>query len=240
MIDGIVLGLILLSAIFGLLRGIVSQIMALIGLVAAYFLAAPWSYRVAAVVQTGLGCSRFMAEKASIFLVGVVIYIAFRLAGFGMEKLIVNRVRELWKLNRLGGAVLGAVKSTALIAVVFCFLALVPPSIMGSWFPKLFESRTYRLAARLNPMANQGWLDQMRRFRSTVVHPKRGLKIRGDQQMGELLARHGLESALNDRRFLEALEQGDYEGLRSNEQLEKLMSDAELTSLLSRLEHEQP
>ena len=236
MIDYIVLILIGLAAAFGLIRGIVSQVMALLGIVAAYFLAPGWGRTLGGAVQEQLGSSRFMADKASILLVGILIYLICRLAGYGFEKTVLNRVKEAKKLNRLGGAGLGAVKAIAFISIIFFFLALVPRQKVQATVPKLLKSKTYQLAARYNPMGRQDMLERMRTLRTSVKDPKTGRRLRNDPKIQALLKRHGMKDALGDKRFVKTLEEGDFENLRKFEKVEELMKDDQLVELLGKLD----
>ncbi|HLG19809.1 MAG TPA: CvpA family protein [Bdellovibrionota bacterium] len=240
MVDYIVLALIFVSAVFGLIRGVVSQLMALVGLVAAYFLAPDWGRHLGGLVQEQLGCTRFMADRASIFLVGVGIYIACRLVGYGIEKLVVERVKEAKNLNRMGGAVLGAVKTMAMIAILFFFTALIPRDMVRTTVPKLLDSATYRLAAEYNPMGRQQVIERMRIFRSTVANSSKSERLAHDPEMRKLLTEHGLKNALDDERFVHSLKDGDFEKLRKYEQVEDLMKDEKLVDLLDHLNQQPP
>jgi hypothetical protein len=212
--------------------------MALTGLVAAYWLAPGWGRELGGVVQEQLGCTRFMADRASIFLVGVGIYLACRLLGYGVEKLVISRVKEAQKLNRVGGAFLGACKTTAMVGILFFFVTLIPREMVRSTVPKILQSVTYRLAAEYNPMGRQQVIERMRALRSTVSSSKKGGKLASDPEMQKLLARHGLGNALNDGRFVHTLKDGDFEQLQKYEHVENLMKDEKLVELLDQLDQE--
>ncbi len=236
LIDQIILGLIVVAFIFGVIRGVVSQIMALLGLVGAYFLAPEWGRHFGPFMQGELGCSRFMAEKASILIVGILIYIVARLIGYGIEKLMVDRVKAFKKLNRIGGGLLGAVKCTVMVAIAFFFLALVPVERMKEWAPRVVESYTYRLAAEHNPMGHQKVIERMRTFRAIVQSPLKSKKLREDKDLAHVLDRHELKNAFDDPRFVHSLREGDFDQLQQSEDIEKLMRDDDLARLLDRLD----
>ncbi|MFH1262012.1 MAG: CvpA family protein [Pseudomonadota bacterium] len=235
MVDGIILGLIGVSAVFGLIRGIVSQIMGILGLVAAYLLAPGWGRLAAGFVQGQLGCSKFMAEKVSIFFVGVAIYLACRLIGYGIEKAVVGRVKAFRTVNRLGGAIFGALKTAAILAIVLCFLALIPSEQVRGWFPKLPESRAFQLAAKHNPMGKQAMLERMRRLRTTMIDPKQAERLARSDQIEKILSQYDLKGALDEKKFVEAVRTGDFDELAKNEKVEALMKDDRLTELLDQL-----
>ncbi len=236
MIDAVVLILIGLLAVFGLFRGVVSQIMALAGILLAYFIAPSWGPTIGGFVQDQLEISRFMAEKLSILVVGVAVYLSARLFGFGIEKMLVNRVREFKKLNRVGGGVLGGIKGVVLVSIVFCFLALVPRHLTKEWFPKLLASQTYKLAAEYNPMGNSRALDRLRVFREAMNDPKKFKVLRDDPKAQELFSEHHVGNPFRDHRFLKNLHEGDFEKIQKRDEVEALMKDDRLEELLGELE----
>jgi uncharacterized membrane protein required for colicin V production len=239
-IDLVVLGVIGVAALFGLIRGIISQIMGLAGLVGAYLLAPAWGKLLVGPVQAHLGCSKFMAEKFGVFLVGFGIYLGFRLVGFAIEKLFFSRIKEFKVLNRFGGAILGAAKAAVILAIVFFFVALVPKDDVHAWFPKLVESRSYQLAAKYNPMGKQAALERMRRLRTSMTDPKQIERLQRSDEIEKILSRYELKGVLSDQQFMDSIRNGDYDALQKNEQVEKLMKDKELTDLLEKLEKEPP
>jgi uncharacterized membrane protein required for colicin V production len=236
MIDWIALGLIAVAAIFGFIRGIVSQIVALAGLVAAYSFAPALGRSAGPWIQHQLGCSLFIAEKAGTLLIGITIYIAFRMVGFVFEKMFVRHVRDARLMNRVGGAVLGGLKGTLLVGLFFCFVALVPRENVIALTPKLTESVAYRWAAEHNPMVQQDVLERMRRLRTVMKDPKKADHLQNSKELERLLERYNLKGALKEDRVLAPLQEGNYTALQRNEQIEKLMRDEELTKLLVDLE----
>ncbi len=236
MVDSIVLGIIALSAVWGFVRGIVSQLMALAGLVVAYLLAPPGALLISGFVQDQLDTSRFTAEKLSILFVGILLYVACRLAGVALQKVLVNRVRELRALNRFGGAFFGAVKGAIVVLILLFFLALIPKSVLKDHFPALPKSRAYQWAAESNPMGSSSILERIRRLRTTMSNPRKLKDLKGSEKIEELLSEYELKGALKDPKFVKSVKEGDYDALLRNEQLEALMEDDELVDLLEELE----
>lgn len=238
MVDLLVVVFVGLAALFGFIRGIVSQLMGIAGLVAAVLLAPLWGGVLADPVQRYLGCSKFMAGKLSILLLGILIYVGFRLGGYGIERILVRRSKEMKSLNRLGGAALGTIKAGVIVGILFSFLALIPRSEMRGWFPKLLDSRTYKLAANYNPMGKQPLLEKLRGLRTVVADPKKMDRLKDSDEIEKLFSRYELKGALDNKQFVKTLEEGDYDSLSKNEQVEKLMNDDQLSTLLENLEKE--
>ena len=234
-VDYVLIGLIAAIAVFGAVRGILSQIASLAGIAAAFFVAPLVSGPLSPFIRDWLDTSVFTARKVSILLAAVAVYAAVRIAGYGFEKLFLNRVRELRRLNRLGGAALGAVKGGVLVAVGLFFTALIPRSTLASWAPALVRSGSYRLASRFNPLGDQAFLDRARLLRRSMDSSDIREKLKDSPGVRRLLAEHRMEGALDDERFLRTLREGDFESLRRNEDIEKLMREDQLEELLVRL-----
>lgn len=236
MIDASIILFVLLMALLGLFRGIVSQIMALAGLALAYFIAPAWGPTIGGFVQDQLSWSLFMAEKLSVLMVGITVYLAARLFGFGIEKMLVNRVREFKKLNRLGGAAMGGVKGLVLVVIAFCFLALLPSGVMQDWFPRLRSSYAYALAAKYNPMGDATTLERMRQIREAMQDPKKMKRLRDDPEAQKIFAEHKVGNPFRDHRFLQNLHEGDFDKLQKRDEMEALMQDDRLENLIANLE----
>jgi uncharacterized membrane protein required for colicin V production len=238
MVDYIVAALIAVSFIFGMIRGVVSQVMAVVGIGTAYFYAPEYGRQFGPMLQHELGCSRFVADKISTLLFALGIYISARLLGLIIDKLLTKRVQPLTKLNRLGGGFFGVVKCVAIVAVGFFFVGIVPTEYLRSWAPKILESRVFQFAEKHNPMGRQAMLDRMRNFTGAVSTSDKIRKLQSDPEAERILSRHQLNRALRDKDFIKKLQDGDYEQLRRTDNIEKLMQDEDLTRLLDRLSNE--
>jgi uncharacterized membrane protein required for colicin V production len=240
LIDRIILGLLAVAFIYGAIRGIVSQLVAIAGLVAAYLFAPGLGRSVADSVQQELGGSHFAAEKIAILSVGLGIYVGTRLIGLLIERVVIGRVREFRWMNRLGGGLLGTVKCALMVALALFFLALLPRAQMKAHVPGMLDSRAFALASEYNPIAKPAALDRMRHLRTAWQSPEQVGKLRKDPEVGKLLERHRLPKVWDDDRFVKKLEKGDYDGLKGMENVEELMNDDELGRLLDKLARETP
>ena len=70
----------------------------------------------------------------------------------------------------------------------------------------------------------------------SIMDPKKRKALTANPELQELLSRHELRSALSDKKFMKAVEQGDFDHLRKNEKVEELMQDDQLTTLLAQLD----
>jgi hypothetical protein len=212
--------------------------MAIVGLSVAYLWASPIGQLLGTILQQRFGCSKFMGDKIGTFLVGASIYLFFRLIGFFTHRFFATHIEGYKKVNRFGGALLGATKGVMIVMTLFFFIALIPREYIHSWTPKLFDSTTYKLATRYNPMGNQKFLERMRDLRAIVQNGAKKQKLETDPELEKLLKRHDMQDALKDKEFMKSLEEGDFEHLRKVENMEKLMNDGEMQQMIDRLSKE--
>ncbi|MCB0308922.1 MAG: CvpA family protein, partial [Bdellovibrionales bacterium] len=208
-----------------------------LGIIAALLFSSPLMPLLFPLMQGRFGMSKFLSEKASIFLAGVLIYLLFKLAGFFLEKMI-GKSRGLKSMNRAGGAILGGVKGLMVTAIAFVFISLLPASWVKSWFPKLPQSLSYRLATDHSPIADVESIEKMRKMRKLFAEPKQVEKIKKSVEVNKILKKHQVPKMFEDRRFIKILEEGDYETLHNNQDFEKMIEGDELVSVLEQIEKE--
>lgn len=143
-IDIILLVFVGLLAILGFIRGIVSQAMAIAGLIAAYFFAAPLSVHINPKMAAALGSTEAYAKPFAVLWAAVIIYIGCRLLGFVFEKIFISNSTALKSMNRIGGGFLGAVKACMILMLAFYILKLVPQDALEAHAPKVAQSKVYQ------------------------------------------------------------------------------------------------
>ena len=146
-IDIILFVFIGLLAIFGFIRGVVSQAMSLVGLVAAYFFAGPLSVHVVAKMAAAMGSTENYAKPFAVLWAAIMIYIGCRLLGFAVEKIFINQSDSLKSLNRMGGGFLGAIKGCLVLMIAFYILRFVPQETLEAQAPKISQSKMYQFFA---------------------------------------------------------------------------------------------
>ncbi|MCC7460311.1 MAG: CvpA family protein [Proteobacteria bacterium] len=159
-IDIILVAFICLIAIFGFIRGVISQAMSIIGLAVAYFYSADLSVYMVAKFASVMGSSQAYARPFAVLWAAILIYIACRLVGFGIERLLIDRSDSLKSMNRFGGALLGAVKGCLILLLAFYILRLVPQKQMEAHAPKVLQSKLYTFFAK-NELFNPDYIDTL-------------------------------------------------------------------------------
>ncbi len=174
-IDSALLIFIGLLAIFGFIRGVVSQAMGIAGLVAAYFFAAPLSVHIVGKIAQGMGSTEAYAKPFAVLWSAVLIYIGCRLVGFAIEKIFVNQSGSLKGLNRIGGGFLGAIKGCMILMIAFYILRLVPKETLEAHAPKIPQSKMYQYFANtqlFNPKYIETLAEPIKTQADEILRPK--------------------------------------------------------------------
>lgn len=159
-IDLILVGFIVLIAILGFIRGVISQAMSVVGLIAAYMFSGRLSEFAVDRIAQEMGSSQSYARPFAILWAAILIYIGCRLIGFGIEKLLVNQSDSLKALNRVGGGFLGAIKGCLILMIGFYILRLVPQEKLEAHAPKIPQSRMYQFLAK-NQFMDTKYIDTL-------------------------------------------------------------------------------
>jgi len=149
-IDLILIGFIVLIAILGFIRGVISQAMSVVGLIAAYMFSGRLSEFAVDRIAQEMGSSQSYARPFAILWAAILIYIGCRLIGFGIEKLLVNQSDSLKALNRVGGGFLGAIKGCLILMIGFYILRLVPQEKLEAHAPKFRKAGCINSLQRTN------------------------------------------------------------------------------------------
>jgi membrane protein required for colicin V production len=129
-LDAVMLGLLLLSTLVGVVRGLVSEIMSLLGWLVAYVVARLFSAEIAPLIPIGEPGSalNFGAAFASVFI-GTLIFWA--ICSWLIRMLI--RASPLSGVDRLLGALFGLVRGIVLLLAVAIVVNLTTLSKSASW-----------------------------------------------------------------------------------------------------------
>jgi uncharacterized membrane protein required for colicin V production len=161
MVDTILLIFIGLFILFGFFRGVVSQLAAIAGFIAAYYFSKPASVFLDEPVSKNLGSTQVYGKPFSILIAGFLIYLACRVLGFIFEKVFINRDESLKSINRVGGAFFGGIKGCCILLIVFFLLKLVPEDVLKARAPKLAQSEIYQFIQE-HPFLDEKYLETLR------------------------------------------------------------------------------
>ncbi len=138
-LDYILIGILVFFAFLGLIRGLVSQLFSILGLVAG-FLAARAYYGKLAVY---LGLQKYVGGFSAFLLIFIAGFICARLLGLLVEKLM--KTMKLSLFNRVCGFLLGLLKGFAICALIIAGMLLVYPE--GEKVVKSSPAASYFLRA---------------------------------------------------------------------------------------------
>ena len=129
-VDVLMLGVIALSVLIGLFRGLVFEVMSLAGWVVAYLVAK--AYSPLAEPHLPIGAQGSAAQHAAAF---VVVFVAALLVWALLSRLLRMLVRAtpLSLVDRLLGALFGALRASVLLLAVATVVGMTPAARSSAW-----------------------------------------------------------------------------------------------------------
>ncbi len=232
MLDIVLLMVVLMVMAFGFYKGVIIQAFGLMAIVCAFFFASTWGAFMVPTLENQLSLTRFFAQKTAAVLMGVSIYIGFWLLGKLFEKIFIEKISALKWFNRLGGALMGALKACFVIVLLLSFLALFP----DIKFPLFDQSRIFSAVRQMQLLGDVKLLTSIKRFGQALKNPRLMKKMSDSKKAKELFDLYGVD--LQNHEFVEAVKKTDVKKIKDNEKIETLMKDDELSDLLEELEKE--
>lgn len=142
-LDWVMLGILALSVLNGLTRGLVKQALGFAGLFVSLYLADRWAPAVAHWLNSSFDVSThirglllpilgdYRLEPTVLAVLSYLLVWCFISAAFGMLGLFLESVTKLpiiSSVNRLGGAILGALKGGVIVFIIASLLSFLPAS----------------------------------------------------------------------------------------------------------------
>ena len=138
--DAIILLVLGLFAVRGLIKGLILEVLTLIGLIVAYFIATKEMSTVAAGISKIIQLPPVALTAISYTLIFVIIFILFRLIAGAISKLI--KKSPVGWLDRGGGFLLGLAKGAIIASLAAMLVSLFP--LTGVWKTKQENSLLYQ------------------------------------------------------------------------------------------------
>lgn len=206
MIDYSALVIIALFAFFGFLRGVISQIMAIVGFAGVFLFAKPFSEKLDVHVVEFLGSPKPYAKTIALLWAAFIIYVGCRLFGYFIEKIFIKQSTPLKSINRIGGGFLGAIKGLCIVIVVFYLLYLIPREILDKSAPKVRQSRIYQLMAT-HPVFERSYLESLMSpiSRTTQDQIQSLMKTEDPAFFKQMQNAQKAESKMNEKELLDEL-----------------------------------
>ena len=125
MIDWIIIGFVAVGTVLGFAKGALRQVATLVGLVAGLLLARALYLTVGERMAVELGTSATVAQIIAFFLIWILVPMALLWVASLLTRVL--EVVNLGILNRIGGALVGAVKYTLLASLAIQLIEFVDP-----------------------------------------------------------------------------------------------------------------
>ena len=134
------------SIAFGIKRGLSGEFVSLLGLVGGTYCALNFSAPIAKFFISQFGLYDLAAKGLSMFAIFIAVLFGASLLNKSLKKVI--RIAHLSLMDRLGGALAGALKAYILFLIVFVGAALLSPIITPKWMK---DSTVMELTAKSWP-----------------------------------------------------------------------------------------
>ncbi len=240
-LDLVVLGIVLLAALFGAWKGFSSQIATALGAVAAFFVAGPLGTLggpgVAKHVGCGLTAGVVLATVATFFLVYLVVQV---IATMALRRLLAGKDPNNTTADRALGFALGGAKLAAM-----CFVVLSGATFMESnitfagrriaFTPK--DSSFVKLARQWNVFEHWQFsgVKDLVKVAKLVGNPANADRLKDDPDLVSLARDPRFKKAINADGMRKALESGDVHQLLTSASVIELIQDPEMARRLERL-----
>jgi uncharacterized membrane protein required for colicin V production len=181
-----------------------------------------------------------VTEMLSLGLAGLIIYVGISLAGWLIIKAMRAASKTLSKLDRLGGAAIGAVKALLLVyfLVVLVVMVQVP---LEAHDPnnalRLREGQATRLVAEYHVLAPWQFPDLQRLHDALIVGQtatERGRTgfLREHPRASDFLRKQAVKALLDDEQLMAAVTAGHYHVTLADGRVRELLNDEEVVTRL--------
>lgn len=222
--DIVIIAALAIFSIIGYFKGFLSQFFSFVGIVAAYLLSPKWSPPLEEIMRDLLPFSYVVADMFARLLVGIVIFIAVKIAGKFIEFIFGTKTREFTSFNRWGGFFFGLLKATLAIFIVMAFVTLIPKKIIKKRFPVLKNSNFFKISRKYNPVINPAMMERVRKLRALAKNPSKIELISKSVVFQDYLKTKGIDNPLKNKNFMEDFRNGDVKGIKKKK-LDNLIED---------------
>ena len=240
-LDMIVIGIVLLFGLLGLLSGLISQVVGILALVAAWFLSRPAGKIVGDYLAHHSQLSPSSTYVVGCFIAGVAIFVAIKLGYFVISRMMPKGEGGANMVNKLLGGLFGAAKAFAVAYLLLCLVA---------GFPQHFEkhkpdlsamlkgSQMERLIGSWNPVTDSKLLGSIRCLQRISNNPEAIEELKADPRIKEFLGvvKRKLSEVTKDKATLRRIEAGDTAVLMRAENLLRLVKDPEVVQAFQEID----
>jgi len=228
--DLVLLGLVLLFALWGAFQGISKQLANLVAVPVAWLAAGPLGELGGPALAKQLSTSLVVGRVAAGFLVFVVVFIVVRLVVAALiRRLLSDGKSDDRGTDRALGALLGGLKVALVAYVVICALSFIESNVqvMGkrlSLSPKDSLSFTFARSYNLFELTHFSQVDTLVRAAKLAQDPAAS-KLKDSPDLQALLKDQRFKGLIDEPALKKALDTGDTRALLENDAVMRLLSD---------------
>ncbi len=229
--------------VFGLFSGAIRQISNIVALIAAYLAASPLGARMSPVFADITHLPLFFLTLGSCLIAFFAVYgLAYVLTRMLLKRILPDG--ESGFINRAGGLVMGVAKAAVIAFVLLSGMVLAEGFMATVWqrFPHETEvSRAYNFARRNSLFARLAQfetLETLLQASGDRTHPRtlEALdQLETDSDLKALASDPRISAIAADPSIQQAVTQGNYAALFSNEKVQEVLNDQELFDSLGRV-----
>ncbi|MBM4045161.1 MAG: CvpA family protein, partial [Planctomycetes bacterium] len=224
----------------GHLTGVLGQAMALVSLLAAYFLSIPAGRALTGLLVTRMGFGPSVGYLLGRALAGTLIYMSLACFAHAVNRRYgLDEQGEMKPWNRRWGAALGAVKGLALAFLALCVLDAFQAAVETA-APRAYyayqRSLSRHVVSRTNPLAELSVVEDVKAIRAVASNPEAVARLQSRLNVAELLAHPKVKALAEDETLAEAIRSGNYPQVLTNGKVRALMEDEEVIALAQRLD----
>ena len=238
-LDLFFLALVVLLAVLGLVSGFLSQIVRIVSLVAACFLAAALSPQVKGVLARWMEVDTLLGDALSLVVAWLGCYLVLTLAGKIFVRFLRSSSKSIRFLDRLMGGLLGGAKGLLIVYLLACLLVTFREPAEKTPLAGVLDlkrSQVLDAAARFNVMSLTSLpdMDKLRDLAGSLGDPDRRKALLADPRMHGLQENRALQQLLEDAEFKKAAAEKKFGEMVQNRNFRQALKDGQIREFLSR------
>ena len=237
-IDILCLGFVLILFVFGLFRGLLSQILRIGALIGAYFLATPASPYIKPVLTTLVKGEGLFVDLISLFIAWVGCYFGIVLAGTVLIKLVRGTSRSLKSMDRLLGGLLGGIKGCLIVYVIVSGLILLNAPLNNIIPEKYIDPKDSQVVAfveefNLFSMIGMPNVEKLGDLAVVWNDKDKNQLLKDYPALKNIEANPAFQQLMDDKAFEKAVYEKRFDDILKNRNFQKLINDPAIRKLLS-------
>ena len=236
MVDLAVVLIVVVSALWGYMRGILRRVLFIASLVVAYLGSAPLGPWLGGMIAARVDWPANACYTVGRIAGGLLIYVSLTVCAQVMDRKLGHTRAGYMRLWNRNWGLVGGLASGLLIALIVLFVAdsmlKAFPEASGSLAEAARRSTLRRMVSRFNPGDRFLVTDVLRLLRASRDDPAAVQRLSEQEEVRSLLEHPDVRSVMNDAELGRALRAGEVDVVLQNENLRRLLKSRDLRQRL--------